>query len=223
MSDLNEGLRSDLIECRLANTALQASVSELRAQLAEVRGCLRRYVERDKSVLALNAIDAIAESVLAGQPVPDTWVSELEAKLEKVQAELEATKLARGQPQTYTVELIEARAKLDQAKAFYLHTDDNYYWTPEAWKEFQGLRAKLERAREWIEKHHEMPGYSELLLDLNEHRPDTSAKPAGVNSEAAVITQIRWTGQTFCSKHQGFMCGCDEVSFSSAQTEKDKP
>lgn len=33
---------------------------------------------------------------------------------------------------------------------FYLHSDDNYYWTPEAWREFQSLRAQLSSRDERI-------------------------------------------------------------------------
>lgn len=29
---------------------------------------------------------------------------------------------------------------------FYLHKDDNYYWTPEAWNKCQGLQDKLDKA-----------------------------------------------------------------------------
>ncbi len=35
---------------------------------------------------------------------------------------------------------------------FYLHSDDNYYWTPEAWREFQSLRAQLASRDERIER-----------------------------------------------------------------------
>lgn len=35
---------------------------------------------------------------------------------------------------------------------FYLHSDDNYYWTPEAWREFQSLRAQLASRDERIAK-----------------------------------------------------------------------
>lgn len=30
---------------------------------------------------------------------------------------------------------------------YYLHSDDNYYWTPAAWAEYQSLKAKLDIAK----------------------------------------------------------------------------
>lgn len=34
---------------------------------------------------------------------------------------------------------------------YYLHSDDNYYWTPAAWAEYQSLKAKLDIAKEALE------------------------------------------------------------------------
>lgn len=34
---------------------------------------------------------------------------------------------------------------------YYLHSDDNYYWTPAAWAEYQSLKAKLVIANEALE------------------------------------------------------------------------
>jgi hypothetical protein len=35
-----------------------------------------------------------------------------------------------------------------QSQPFYLHSDDNYYWTPEAWAEYQALKAAKLSERE---------------------------------------------------------------------------
>jgi hypothetical protein len=43
------------------------------------------------------------------------------------------------------------------------------------------LRELLRRSREWIEKHHEMPGYSELILRLREVEETPSPKTSGGN------------------------------------------
>ncbi len=49
-------------------------------------------------------------------------------------------------------ELARTQLKLDMERAtHYLHTDDNYYWTPFGWKEFQDAKVKNGKLREALE------------------------------------------------------------------------
>ncbi len=39
----------------------------------------------------------------------------------------------------------ELRTELELAKASYLHSDDNHYWTPQGWAEYQAFKASCEK------------------------------------------------------------------------------
>lgn len=84
MTDLTEGLRADLIECRLANTALHASVAELRTQLAKVT---RYSVDADRSLnLMALTIDELKKHLAEEQKECDA-----QARLNGMGSEREAS------------------------------------------------------------------------------------------------------------------------------------
>jgi len=80
-----------------------------------------------------------------------------------------------------------AERQKGKEQGYYLHTDDNYYWTPEAWAEFQGLKSKgpskevlelveaCKEADEWMSRYGECD-MSKIFKALKAYRSSESEK-----------------------------------------------